>query len=170
MSRMFIVEDIVKSVGFSPIGLQITAIDSSEHSVSIWDQSNNNARSILEHNNPVYNFAWSYCEQWIATACDNSIWLWSTSSNQLAKWTCAMIIRDFQGKILSIDWRRNSLEFVTGCEDGSVRVWRLVETLGEWSVQLVWGAGNKVFAASGALFLEAIDLCSINKQLLEQRK
>ncbi|KAF9923938.1 hypothetical protein FBU30_006008 [Linnemannia zychae] len=68
----------------------------------------------------------------------------------------------------SIAWKPNSLEFTTGCYDGSVRVWKLVETLDGWSVQQICGTGNSVLAASGASLSKAIGLSPVNRQLLEQ--
>ncbi|KAF9922314.1 hypothetical protein FBU30_007601 [Linnemannia zychae] len=162
-------DDVIAAVGFSPRSLRITASNISKCNFSIWNQLDSTFQNTLKCKVPIYKFAWSYCEQWIATGSGTSVSLWNMPPDRLKEWTCATIIRDFHREIRSIDWKRNSLEFVTGCEDGSVRVWRLVETLNIWTVQLVWSAGNEVFVASRVSFSGAVDLSTTNRRLLEQR-
>ncbi|KAF9915362.1 hypothetical protein FBU30_002048 [Linnemannia zychae] len=153
----------------SPISLQISVSEFNNCTISIWDQTSIEPCHVLKHDNPVNNFVWSYCEQWIAAHSKNLVYFWNKSPGKSNEWTCAVVVRDFYEVICSIDWKPNTLELVTTCEDGSIRVWRLMETLGEWSARLIWNAGKSVLIASGAHITDAIDLSPVNHQLLEQR-
>ncbi|KAF9934764.1 hypothetical protein FBU30_000057, partial [Linnemannia zychae] len=138
--------------------------------IHIWDHSSNAPQYVLKHEDNVYWYEWSPCERWIATGSKCAVWLWYFAPNKtVMEWSCTLIIRDFVGYVHSISWRPNSLELVTGCEDGSVRAWRLVEISGIWSAQLIWSTGNNVLAASGVKFSNAVGLSASNRRLLEQR-
>ncbi|KAF9915405.1 hypothetical protein FBU30_002028 [Linnemannia zychae] len=156
-------------VKFSPISLQLSTSESAHNTISIWDQSSSEPRYNLKHDSVVNGFAWSYCEQWIAARCSNIVYLWKKSSENFIEWTCAMFIHDLHEDVCSLDWRPNTLEFVTTCEDRSIRVWRLVETTGVWSVQLIWSTGGSTLVASEAKFSSTIGLSVVNQQLLKQR-
>ncbi|KAF9934217.1 hypothetical protein FBU30_002910 [Linnemannia zychae] len=171
-----------RTVGFSPIRMQVTESCFVPCIVRIWDQPSNQPRHILKHKKAVICFAWSSCERWIATGCVdfidsindhgcvNAVWLWSSSQEKSdIEWTCTLAIHSFELSVCSIAWKPNSLEFVTGGKDGSIQVWRLVESSGEWSARLVWNIGDSSLICSKAIFSNAIDLSPTNRQLLEQR-
>ncbi|KAF9933385.1 hypothetical protein FBU30_005594 [Linnemannia zychae] len=157
-------------VGFSPISAQITACDSKNNHIIIWIPSSNEPRHILKHDGSVNTFVWSCCEQWIVTYHPNSAWVWKKSSEKAIDWTCVTVIRGLYEPFNNIEWRPNALEFVTGCSKGAVRVWRLVEKMGVWSVQLVWSTQSDVLVASETQLSNVIGLSALNQQLLEQRK
>ncbi|KAF9273767.1 hypothetical protein BGZ88_003524, partial [Linnemannia elongata] len=109
-----------------------------------------------------------------------SVWLWNFVTDMSAdgggregggSWKCSVRAQDIFGLPRSIAWKPDALEFSIVCENGSLQVWRLVETPSsdEWSAQLVWSDGNSVLAASDAIFAHAIGLSSVNQQLLAQR-
>ncbi|KAG9064395.1 hypothetical protein KI688_003583 [Linnemannia hyalina] len=108
-----------------------------------------------------------------------SVWLWNFASYNTAEggegrgeWRCLVRIRDIFGDVKSMAWKPDTLEFSIGCANGSLQVWKLVETSSSsdaWSAQLVWSAGNPVLAASDAIFAGAVGLSSANQQLLTQR-
>ncbi|KAF9924800.1 hypothetical protein FBU30_005292 [Linnemannia zychae] len=160
----------LSDVKFSPINLQVAILHYHKHTINIWDPLGTKLQCTLKHDGRVFNLAWSYCEQWIAVGCAKSVWLWNRMSDMSLNWTCAVVIRNFHGFIHSIDWKPNELTLVTGCNDGSVRVWKLVNLLNVWSAQLIWGAGNGVLAAADAIFSKVIGLSPIHQKLLEQRK
>ncbi|KAF9118956.1 WD_REPEATS_REGION domain-containing protein [Mortierella sp. 14UC] len=112
--------------------------------------------------NPISCMAFSPCKQWIATACTRSVCLWryeSSSALSPATWRDTLIIDGFFGDVDSITWRTGSdtLEFATGCKDGSIRAWRLREASGYWSVNLIWSAGSIALAAQDAVIEEFPD-------------
>ncbi|KAF9919385.1 U3 snoRNP protein, partial [Linnemannia zychae] len=154
-------------VGFSPINSLITAVCLTNTTIRIWNQLGNELLHSLEHKSPIVNFAWSYCEQWIATNGNNSIHLWNRSSDGSREWTCTLVIHDFQTVVRSIDWKSDILEFVTSCKDGSIRVWKLNETMDGWSAQLVWSVGGHVLVATDAIYSTAKDLNTTSQRLAE---
>ncbi|KAG0262217.1 hypothetical protein BGZ95_004063 [Linnemannia exigua] len=161
---------LIRTLGYSPSGRLISDSCSGTRAVRIWDTSKDEPIYVLEHEKSVFFYAWSHCERWIATSCQDSVWLWRRSeSDKAMEWNRAFVIRDFRGIINSINWKPNTLEFVTGCNDGSVRVWGLVEKADDvWSAQLIWGNKCNVLAASGSIISDAIRLSEANRQLLEQ--
>ncbi|KAG0252427.1 hypothetical protein BGZ95_006644, partial [Linnemannia exigua] len=66
-----------------------------------------------------------------------------------------------------------ALEFVTGCWDGSVRVWRIVShnvtDRRDVSVQMLCGNDVALLSAMGLTIKGAIGLSSMNRKLLLQR-
>ncbi|KAF9152113.1 hypothetical protein BG015_005740 [Linnemannia schmuckeri] len=62
------------------------------------------------------------------------------------------------------------LEFATACQDGSLRVWQVmdVEGSGSVSVQLKWSSEPSMLAASGIVLNDTIGLSAVNRKLLEQ--
>ncbi|KAF9935423.1 hypothetical protein FBU30_000021 [Linnemannia zychae] len=137
---------------------------SNVHDVKIWNLSKGKFQHNLKHRFNVFCSEWSHCKQWIATSCKDEVWLWrKTSYRSRTEWKFVDAIRDFQGLVESIAWKPNALEFVTGCRDGSVRVWKLEEALGVWSVKLVWGVAPSVLAVSGVKISDAIDLSPLPK-------
>ncbi|KAF9096496.1 hypothetical protein BGX23_011124 [Mortierella sp. AD031] len=66
------------------------------------------------------------------------------------EWKCATVLQYYFGNINSVAWKPGTLEFVTGCQDGSLRVWKLDETTGGLPLQLCWGFGPAIFVASDA--------------------
>ncbi|KAF9923110.1 hypothetical protein FBU30_006780 [Linnemannia zychae] len=159
-----------RTVVFSPNGEQVAESCSDNHVIRIWTLSNNEPPYMLEHDGGVDDFAWSNCGEWIAAIRGRSVWLWKVESSKVTEmWKRTVVIRDFQRPITSIAWTSNSLHFVTGCMDGSVRSWKLVEDSDGWSAQLIWNSGHSTLAVSGNIFSDAVGLSEHNRKLLEQR-
>ncbi|OAQ24243.1 WD40 repeat-like protein [Linnemannia elongata AG-77] len=148
--------------------------------VDIWDAESGQLQQSLEHRETFYSSAFSSCGQWLGVGLTGSVWLWIFASNKTAEggegrgeWKCLVRIRDIFGRVLSMAWKPNTLDFGIGCANGSLQVWRLVETSTPsseaWSTQMVWGAGNPVLVASDAIFVDAVGLSSVNQKLLTQR-
>ncbi|KAF9093739.1 hypothetical protein BGX23_002966 [Mortierella sp. AD031] len=85
------------------------------------------------------------------------------------KWCCESVVQGFFGPISSIAWKPEALEFVTGCEDGSTRVWKMRSESDGYSVRLVWGSGCTALVAAGADFTNVVGFSTINRHLLKQR-
>lgn len=85
------------------------------------------------------------------------------------KWKCVSKILDFFGKVNSIAWRPDTLEFATGCDDSSLRVWRVQTGSSSLLVQLVWSTGPDVLVATGAAIVDTTSLSDANRTLLLQR-
>ncbi|KAF9079062.1 hypothetical protein BGX23_005193, partial [Mortierella sp. AD031] len=99
-----------------------------------------------------------------------SLWRATASSDgDDQKWSQIIRVQGFFGRVTSVAWRPNSLELVTGCNDGSLRVWRVVDGLDEFSAQMVWAAGYDVLAAFGTNVVDAVGLSAVNRLLLKQR-
>ncbi|KAF9273823.1 hypothetical protein BGZ88_003490 [Linnemannia elongata] len=184
----------------SPDGLRISSAGT-DGNVTVWDFGVGQAAFVLRgHSGEVKAVAFSADGRWIATGGDDktvqlwdarsgildrvlegltrSVWLWkfvadtSAEGEGRGEWKCLVRIRDIFGRVLSIAWKPDMLEFGIGCKNGSLQVWKLVETSSSsdgWSAQLVWSTGNPVLAASDAVFADAIGLSSVNQKLLTQR-
>lgn len=87
----------------------------------------------------------SDCGQWISTVSDRTVSLWDCASkdNQASREIQAsnsyVLVQDISACIESIAWRLKALEFVVGCGDGSVYMWRLHKESQGRMVQLVFG-------------------------------
>jgi hypothetical protein len=58
---------------------------------------------------------------------------------------------------------------VTGCEDGSVLKWRVIEKERQLHVDLCWSATNGSLTVAGALIQDVRGMTPSNMQLLRQR-
>ncbi|KAF9294028.1 hypothetical protein BGZ88_004560 [Linnemannia elongata] len=84
---------------------------------------------------------------------------------------CMNVADNFFGDITGLGWRPDALEFATSCNDGSIRVWKLVqdEDTGEVKVKMIWSSGCIGLAVSNAIFTDVVGLSAINRKLLKQR-
>ncbi|KAG0198231.1 hypothetical protein BGX33_012490, partial [Mortierella sp. NVP41] len=102
---------------------------------------------------------------------DDTIRLWDVRSG-----LCLSMIGRLVGPINTVDWKVNSpaeVLFVTGCEDKSVRQWRLDPNVESGyrspTVQLVWSSNCDRLVVSETRFQGSVDLSTVNRQLLKQR-
>ncbi|KAG9064388.1 hypothetical protein KI688_003576 [Linnemannia hyalina] len=171
------------TISTSPNGLRVASISyytDIDAAVIIWDAESWLSQQILEHDyGDAQCIAFSSCGKWIGVGLLRSVWLWNfvvgtSVEGGGGEWKCLVRVHDFFESTNIITWRPDTLEFSTGCENGSLQVWRLVETSTSssdaWSAQLVWSAGNPVLAASDAVFADAVGLSSVNQQFLTQRQ
>lgn len=160
-------DDWVRAVCYSPDG-QLVASSHRTMEVRLWDREPFSLLHTLRHNRVVGCIAFSACGKWIATGCGHAVWLWGSTSDKKS-WSSHVVIREFSGDVVDIAWKPRSLEFATGCRDGSVRVWSLCNKSGAWSAQVVWSTGPAVLSCSGAVVINTEGLSHINRQLLVQR-
>ncbi|KAF9905209.1 hypothetical protein EC991_001912 [Linnemannia zychae] len=96
----------------------------------------------------------------------------SPQSLPLNKEQAAMDV--FPENLFSVAWNPAvTLEFVTGCGDGSLRVWRIgshdYNDGGDVSVQMLWGNDVGLLCASNLTLKGAVGLSPLNQKLLLQR-
>ncbi|KAF9910691.1 WD_REPEATS_REGION domain-containing protein [Linnemannia zychae] len=159
----------ITQVEFSPTGTYVGFI--LEYQLQLWHPEGTAPRHILKHDD-IKAFAFSSCGDWIITTSEKSMRLWRKhgSDETVVSWNCVSIVSDFLGHISGIAWRPSTMEFVTGCHDGSVRKWQVEEDdSGEVSVKQVWGDGLVALAMTDAIIDNVIGLSAINMELFLQR-
>ncbi|KAF9355037.1 hypothetical protein BGX34_010693, partial [Mortierella sp. NVP85] len=79
--------------------------------------------------------------------------------------------KSFQAIITSIAWstRPDRNYLVTGCWDGSVLKWEVVQEEGEYRIRLCWGVTNGLLTVTDASMQDVRGLSRLNTQLLKQR-
>ncbi|KAF9125639.1 hypothetical protein BGW39_007240 [Mortierella sp. 14UC] len=176
-------EEPVWVLAYSPNGRQL-AIGTAGESIYVWDHYHpeSTGQELDDHDSGVSCMAYSPCGQWIASgSLDETVRLWhqrrrpASDDEEVEEktWSCVSIIRGFVDTILSISWNPLvPLEFVTGCEDRSVRVWRVTRNDtggGGVTVGLVWGSNTGRLCASELKFGDALGIEDVYQQLLVQR-
>ncbi|KAF8948175.1 hypothetical protein BGZ47_006138 [Haplosporangium gracile] len=163
----------VSTMSFSPNGLQL-AIGTVESSIYLWDlQSEECAVELKEHTECVTCVAYSPCGQWIASSSmDKTVRLWSRQQppSETESWSCIHTVQDFFRHVLTTAWSPTvPMEFVTGCWDESVRVWRVSGKGEDVVVKLVWGTNLAILHAPGLVLKDVAGLSSTYRRLLVQR-
>ncbi|KAF9536788.1 hypothetical protein EC957_009724 [Mortierella hygrophila] len=170
-------------VAFSPRGEQI-AIGGSTETLVLWDGKSSTPDVELHgHTDRILCIAYSPVsangDQWIASgSLDRTVRLWRHKpSDEPNYWTCVSVVKDLAVSCRRIAWNPNPtpgaapLEFVTGYQDGSVRVWRVVEEKDGkiFRVCLVWNSSVVQLVAVDLTTKGAIGLSNMNRHLLVQR-
>ncbi|KAG9063982.1 hypothetical protein KI688_004096 [Linnemannia hyalina] len=148
-----------------------------DFSVHLWDlKSEKPSIELKGHTSYVYCIAYSPCGEWIASSSDDrTARLWHRQLKEEEEiWSCVSVVRGFFGTVQNITWNPViPMEFLTGCLDGSVRVWRVIlnddgdkDTV---PVKLVWGSNLRILCAEGLAFKDAVGLDPIHSKLLGQR-
>ncbi|KAF9081963.1 hypothetical protein BGX23_000253, partial [Mortierella sp. AD031] len=156
-------------VTYSPRDQQIATLDTGKEACILDDQTGEVLHT-LQHMDDVYCLQYSSCGEWLATGGHENMSIWKlVSVGDSEKWEEVVKVGGLSGFIIGVAWKPHNLELVTGCNDGSVRVWRISETPDGFSARLVWSAGYAVLVASNANLIDAIGLSATNRRLLEQR-
>jgi WD40 repeat protein len=157
----------VREVVYSPQGDRLASA-SSDTTVRLWDLHAGECRLTLTgHTDPVWGVTYSADGRLIVSgSMDKTVRVWDVSSGE-----CRVLVENFPDTACCVAWCASSDAnyFVTGCEDGSVLKWRVIEEDGQWRVQLQWGASNGSLTVTGASMQGARGLTVLNKQLLRQR-
>ncbi|KAG9061300.1 hypothetical protein KI688_007638 [Linnemannia hyalina] len=134
-------QEAVGALAYSPIGQQL-AVGGGNGSIYLWDgQSQEPSIQLDGHNARIFSVAYSPCGQWIASGSDDrTVRLWLTP-----------------------------MEFVTHCNDESVRVWRVSIEGESVVVRMLWGFNKRILCAEGLISKDATDLSPMNQKLLVQR-
>ncbi|KAG0057427.1 hypothetical protein BGZ89_001855 [Linnemannia elongata] len=171
----------VFALAYSPNDQEL-AIGCTEGVVVFWDpQSDKPCHTLKVGTAAVRCFAYSPWDDWFAVGGeDMNVHLCrrrqsqSESSDMEPSWCVVSVVEGFLDWIRAIDWNpvvQN--EFVTGCQDRSVRVWRILEGEdggdGSVSVELVWGSNIGMLGAVGMRLDGVVGLDAGNRRLLKQR-
>ncbi|KAG0067078.1 hypothetical protein BGZ89_006518 [Linnemannia elongata] len=165
---------MVSALAYSPSGEQI-AIGTWNSTIYIWDLAFGRPEIRLRfgHSTTVSCVAYSPCGEWIVSGGDDkTVRLWRRQAGSEERWELTNTVSGFFGGIHSVAWRPTGpLEFVTGCEDHSVRVWRVMSSPDEKDVHvaMLWGSNIGQLVVSGVIFEGASGLTNVNIQLLMQR-
>jgi len=157
----------VQDVAFSPQGHQLASA-SEDRTVMLWNLTTGECHLTLSgHNSTVRRISYSPKGDLLASGSwDKTVRVWDVASGQ-----CRAVIQHFQGCVFGVSWTP-SLDgnfLVTGCEDGSVVKWQVIEGEEQYQVKLCWSATNGTLTMAGASIQDVCGLTSANKQLLEQR-
>ncbi|KAG9061169.1 hypothetical protein KI688_007507 [Linnemannia hyalina] len=157
------------AIDYSPSGRQdATSLLSEVRPIDV--HGADESHGYLPRHDNIYGVAFSSCGQWIVIRSDRSIRLWNFVARYGAQtWRCMAVIEEFFGQVNSVAWRPGLLEFATGCDDGSIRVWKVLEKSGRVSVQMIWSSGPAVLASTGTIIADAVGLSTTNRALLKQR-
>ncbi|KAK3821774.1 MAG: hypothetical protein J3Q66DRAFT_438547 [Benniella sp.] len=157
----------VTDVVFSPQGDQLASA-SSDWTVRLWIVATGECcLTLTAHNHAVGRVAYSHKGDLLASGSwDKTVRLWDVASGQ-----CRAVIQNFQGGVLGVAWTPSpdANFLITGCNDGSVLKWQVIEGDGQCHVNLCWTVTSGSLAVTGASIQDVHGLTALSKQLLKQR-
>ncbi|KAG9063966.1 hypothetical protein KI688_004080 [Linnemannia hyalina] len=162
----------IGAMSFSPDGQQL-AVGTTASWINFWSlQSEERAIDLMGHAGCVNSIAYSPCGEWIASGSwDKTVRVWRRRQppGDAENWSCVSTVCSYFDMVLDIAWSPTvPMEFVTGCRDGSVRVWRVSSDGGDVVVKLLWGTNLAVLNAEGLVLKGTIGLSPMQKKLLVQ--
>ncbi|KAK3842536.1 MAG: WD40-repeat-containing domain protein [Linnemannia gamsii] len=182
---------LVSTMAFSSRGQQQLALGNRNGSIHLWSTQSELSPGVelRGHESTVTCLAYSPCDQWIISGgFDKTVQLWRAppqalpQAGQLRKrWTKVAVINGYLEPITCIAWNPSApLEFVTGCEDNSIRVWKVSFTStsnsisnndgeSKVSVRLLWRSDSRYLCALDMSFKDAVGLHPSYHRLLVQQ-
>ncbi|KAF9132594.1 hypothetical protein BGW39_011772, partial [Mortierella sp. 14UC] len=169
----------ISALSYSPDGATI-ASGSGDKTMRLWDVQTGTPRAVFdEQTDMVQCLAFSPCGQWLACCFGKVV----TFRNVHTSWAeICYELGAFHEFIHCFAWKPSKkdqpdqsdqsdhLEFATGCEDGSIRVWRMtVDEEEEVRIFLVWGSHVAGIICSDANIKYAVDLDEHSQKFLVQR-
>ncbi|KAG0279099.1 superkiller, partial [Linnemannia gamsii] len=150
----------ISTLAYSPNGKQIAVGGGAAARVYLWDLLSDEPQARLECSdtiNGVNCLSYSSCGHWIASVVGNAgVQIWRRQPEEAENWSLVSVYNRFFDIVNSIDWNpRGSLEFVTGCRDSSVRVWRIQVDEEGVKVLLVWATGFGQLCVLDSTFKDA---------------
>ncbi|KAG0282466.1 hypothetical protein BGZ97_008984, partial [Linnemannia gamsii] len=164
----------VRSLAYSPDGQRLV-FGSKSGTLHFWDLQSVTANVELKgHGDEVICITYSPCGRWLLSGSnDRTIRLWQLGVGELDdSWSCVAVVRGCSKSISCLAWNPVvPMEFVSGCDDGSVRVWKISigDDGGVGAVRMHWGNDVGRLCASGLIFKGAVGLSPISQRLLVQR-
>jgi WD40 repeat protein len=160
-------EGVVRDAAYSPQGNQLASV-SDDTTVRLWDvESGEQLFILVGHSHPVLCVAYSQKDDLLASgSVDKTVRIWNSVSGQ-----CRTVVQNFQDAIKAVAWKSmsNGNYLVTGCHDGSVLKWQVIEETDQCRAQLQWSATNGTLTVAGASIQDVDGLTQLNKELLKQR-
>lgn len=161
----------VTSVVYSARGEQLASA-SDDKTVRLWDVMTGVTMLTLEgHVDGVTSVEYSPNGERLASgSSDMTVRIWDAASGR-----CLFVTESFQDPVRSIAWRlstsstRSPNYLVTGCGNGSLLMWEVVELMEMCRVRPHWSSTNGALTVTGASVQDVLGLSPLNKQLLEQR-
>ncbi|KAG9069587.1 protein with putative role during mitosis [Linnemannia hyalina] len=130
----------IRPLDYSQDGLRfVFGSGSRNYSVHVHDPQLDSNFELVGHGHEVVCAAFSPCGKRILSGGrDKTVRLWL---DKVDSWSCAAVVRGCSEAITCLAWNPvTPREFVIGCRDGSVQVWRLSGAeAGDMSVRMVWG-------------------------------
>ncbi|KAG0274928.1 hypothetical protein BGZ96_004013 [Linnemannia gamsii] len=168
-------DDLIQSMVYSLNGRQI-AIGDTDGCIQLWDvKSTKFGDKLIGHHsnqNSVRCIAYSPCGQWIASGGqDTTVVIWRRQVMGGAEsWSRCHSIGSFFRLVCNVAWNPvGPMELVTGCWDGSIRVWRLSSDKdGNVAAKMLWGSNLGILHTAGLVFENATGLSPVNQKLLDQ--
>ncbi|KAG9063961.1 hypothetical protein KI688_004075 [Linnemannia hyalina] len=163
---------VIAAMSFSPDCRQL-AVGTDGCSVYLWNfQSEERAIELEGHTQMVKCIAYSPCGEWIASgSADYTVRVWRRRQppGNTENWSCVSTVRGYFGVVSDIAWSPTvPMEFVTGCEDESVRVWRVSIDGEDVVVKMLWGTNLAVLHAEGLVLKGTTGLGFTEQKLLVQ--
>jgi WD40 repeat protein len=160
-------------LAYSPNSQQL-AIGCRSDSIHLWtvDQSDKEFSARLSgHQHTISSIAYSPCGQWIASGShDVTVRLWHRQPEESESWSCVAMVHGFFASVSQIDWSPvTPMEFVTNCDDGSARIWRVSNDGGKVVVRMRRGSNLRMLCAEGLVLKDATGLIPMHQNLLVQR-
>jgi len=157
----------VQIVAFSPSGDNV-ASGYDGGTVKLWNvETGSCLHALTGHTESITSIVFSLNgNELVSGSIDMTVRLWDVVSGQ-----CRAVIQDLNRKIECIAWNPTSDTdcFVIGCDDGSVRRWKVTGEGDQRRVHLCWSTTNELLSAREALIQDVRGLSQLNKQLLKQR-
>jgi WD40 repeat protein len=153
---------------FSPDGKHI-AFSCSDGSMRVWDIEKEACIRILTgHSQEIHKMAYSpQGDMIISGGEDKTARLWDVASGQ-----CLAVIQELDCHVRAVQWVKTSDAnyVVTGYDEGTMIVWKLVVDGGQYRPRLYWKSIKGDLDANGTILQDAQGLSRSNKELLRQRK
>ncbi|KAG9063978.1 WD repeats region domain-containing protein [Linnemannia hyalina] len=162
----------IEAMSFSPEGQQL-AVGTEDYLIYLWGlQSEERAIELRGHTEELLCIAYSLCSEWIASGdLDKTVRVWRRQRppGDTESWSCVSTLHCYFDIVIDIAWSPTvRMEFVTGCRDGSVRVWRVSSDGEDVVVKLLWGTNLGVLQAEGLVLKGTTGLGFTEQKLLVQ--
>ncbi|KAG9065468.1 hypothetical protein KI688_001751 [Linnemannia hyalina] len=161
--------DWLHSMDYSPDGQRLVLGTDASSVMLRGLQSEEPDVNLEGHTDAVLSVAYSPCGKWILSGSrDKTAQLWS---GEVDSWSCVAVVNGCSEAVTSVAWNPVvPMEFVTGSDDGSVRVWRISNVeAGDVSIRMHWGSHIGRLCAADLTFKGAVGLSPIYRKLLVQR-